>query len=494
MSTKMKLLLLVALLVSIPAVMYFGSSKNNNITSLINRNYQNHEVLLTDNGFSPKELDINIGDTVIFKTRRDKPFWPASDLHPTHTIYPEFDPKRPIEPNETWSFRFEKQGTWKYHDHLSPLFKGVITVKRESSGSVKILSSKCQPNDTACINDALDKILEEEGVESAFELVASLYESGASGDCHAYAHKIGEKAYKLFSQANKLTLGRKTYYCGYGFYHSFMETLLQERGDTKLAHEFCNYTIKSTGLPSAWTACYHGIGHGSVDGSDPRTWSDASAMMKAGFDICDTVSDTPLKRYLCASGIYNAMDVLSGDPKYKITEIQKQPFKLCYTQPEDLREPCYTNMTPPVLRLTKGDFQKAAQYIEENIKDPEAPTIDGFTTREMVVLSLFHEYVRAHGTDKNFLVMGVDLCRSLPEHSRLACIEGLSGGHMKYGEPEKEYVKWREFCVSPKLLDDEKDSCYKYVLNRILNWYTKEKAMEICQSVPGEYSKKYCKL
>ena len=36
-------------------------------------------VVLTDDGFSPKELTINIGDTVTFKSERGKFFWPASN-------------------------------------------------------------------------------------------------------------------------------------------------------------------------------------------------------------------------------------------------------------------------------------------------------------------------------------------------------------------------------------------------------------------------------
>ena len=47
-----------------------------------------HEVTLTENGFSPPEITINKGDTIKFKTSREKTFWPASNLHPTHSIYP----------------------------------------------------------------------------------------------------------------------------------------------------------------------------------------------------------------------------------------------------------------------------------------------------------------------------------------------------------------------------------------------------------------------
>lgn len=87
------------------------------------------EVTQTEDGFTPEKITIKKGDTVIFKTKRNKFFWPASDLHPTHLIYPEFDPKDPIDPKKSWSFKFEKVGTWKYHDHLAPYYTGAIEVK-----------------------------------------------------------------------------------------------------------------------------------------------------------------------------------------------------------------------------------------------------------------------------------------------------------------------------------------------------------------------------
>lgn len=85
-------------------------------------------IMLTKDGFSPSEITIKKGETVAFRTENGKLFWPASNLHPSHLLYPEFDPKQPIEPEATWSFTFEKPGTWQFHDHLAPYFTGTITV------------------------------------------------------------------------------------------------------------------------------------------------------------------------------------------------------------------------------------------------------------------------------------------------------------------------------------------------------------------------------
>jgi hypothetical protein len=69
-----------------------------------------------------------MGETKL-SSQLEEDFWPASDLHPTHGIYPEFDPQDGIPADEKWTFQFLKSGSFKYHDHLNPFFRGIIFVK-----------------------------------------------------------------------------------------------------------------------------------------------------------------------------------------------------------------------------------------------------------------------------------------------------------------------------------------------------------------------------
>lgn len=85
-------------------------------------------VTLGESGFSPAEVHIGEGDTVTFVTTIGRQFWPASNLHPDHSIYPEFDPMRPLQPDERWSFTFREQGEWRFHDHLRSYFTGTVYV------------------------------------------------------------------------------------------------------------------------------------------------------------------------------------------------------------------------------------------------------------------------------------------------------------------------------------------------------------------------------
>lgn len=94
-------------------------------------------VTYTDTGYSPSTLTIKAGTTVTFANDSFMSMWTASAVHPTHAVYPTtggclgstFDACKGVLPGETWSFKFDEVGSWKYHDHLTPTFYGTIVVK-----------------------------------------------------------------------------------------------------------------------------------------------------------------------------------------------------------------------------------------------------------------------------------------------------------------------------------------------------------------------------
>jgi len=87
-----------------------------------------YTVQMTANGFVPSRLDVLAGDTLLFKNSDQSDHWPASDVHPTHQLYPELDAQRPIAPGESWSFALFRPGVWGFHDHLNPQFTGQVVV------------------------------------------------------------------------------------------------------------------------------------------------------------------------------------------------------------------------------------------------------------------------------------------------------------------------------------------------------------------------------
>jgi len=86
-------------------------------------------VTYSDSGFSPAAITVKAGNTVIFKNQSSRNMWVASDPHPIHTDYPEFDAKKGIAMGESYSFTFTKTGTWKYHNHLKSSDTGTVIVE-----------------------------------------------------------------------------------------------------------------------------------------------------------------------------------------------------------------------------------------------------------------------------------------------------------------------------------------------------------------------------
>lgn len=96
-------------------------------------------VSYTDQGFSPKSIAINEGDTVTWVNESSRGMWVASDIHPTHNEYPEesasdcsgssFDACGAFSPGENWSFTFNEVGEWGYHDDLNLSRTGIVVVK-----------------------------------------------------------------------------------------------------------------------------------------------------------------------------------------------------------------------------------------------------------------------------------------------------------------------------------------------------------------------------
>ena len=89
---------------------------------------QMYTVSIKADGFHPSTITIQRGDTIRFVNNDTQPRWPASNVHPKHEDYPEFDPLTTIGPEESWIFTFARAGEWGMHDHIDPTLAGSIIV------------------------------------------------------------------------------------------------------------------------------------------------------------------------------------------------------------------------------------------------------------------------------------------------------------------------------------------------------------------------------
>ena len=89
------------------------------------------------------QITIKQGDTVTWVHKGTREDWPASAMHPTHTVYPGsgiekcgtaesgsiFDACEALGNGESYSFTFNEKGSWNYHDHVAAKTYGKITVE-----------------------------------------------------------------------------------------------------------------------------------------------------------------------------------------------------------------------------------------------------------------------------------------------------------------------------------------------------------------------------
>ncbi|TSC66130.1 MAG: Uncharacterized protein CEO21_254 [Microgenomates group bacterium Gr01-1014_80] len=289
------------------------------LPSTISAHSQTQIIEMTANGFSPDPVTIDINSTIIFLNKDKEARWPASNIHPTHEIYPEFDPKKPIEPGQSWSFKPKKAGTFKYHDHLLPHMRGTITVVSEEGetiinvsliekvkdalnnildgikGFLKIsLGQKYNLGAKEFVKlkssdqiDALKKFASSQGVEKTWQFVLDTYkdQAGSEEKIHDLAHLTGSLIYqkKGFSGVG-LCSPEFAFGCFHGFLDEAFKKDLEKLDEAQIA---CSKL--GPGLTGPVASCIHGIGHGvaSFHGTSDLKASLASCRkLTSGTDYC----------------------------------------------------------------------------------------------------------------------------------------------------------------------------------------------------------------
>lgn len=102
-------------------------------------------VTYTDQGFSPQNVTVMQGGTVTFVNQSSHQMWIASNPHPVHTGYDgtsvsqhcaagysgpaPFDECTAVNAGGSFSFTFNKTGSWGYHNHALHSDTGTVTVQ-----------------------------------------------------------------------------------------------------------------------------------------------------------------------------------------------------------------------------------------------------------------------------------------------------------------------------------------------------------------------------
>jgi plastocyanin len=372
----------------------------------------------TELGFIPKRLEIEPGQQVRFVNESDKSFWPASNIHPTHTIYPELDAKTPISPNETWALTFNTRGFWRFHNHLAPEKGGLVVVLGEDDGpppeplameisdlafeEPKDISPKDYVNlfkdDTLMI-----RFIKKYGPANTVRVLKE-GENYFEVDCHRRAHDLGRAAFDEFGAAAFALSGHE---CQAGSFHGATEALFSTRGTVNLENDVAAICSLAPN-PFFRHQCVHGVGHGLL------AWT--TYELHDALPLCERMP-TAADQGSCYSGVFmeNVVGGLSGKMGH-ITEYLKDddPVFPCNVVDEKFADACYFYQTSHMLKVFDRDFSKVAQACAE------APS--------SAYQNCFQSYGRDVGNaTRKDPAKAIEYCNFAPAgQNRTYCIEGAA--------------------------------------------------------------------
>ncbi|MEK7639344.1 MAG: hypothetical protein AAB388_04250 [Patescibacteria group bacterium] len=262
---------------------------------------------IDESGYRQSEITVPPGTTVQFENVGKSEFWPATDHHPSHTLYdgtgleehcdsdhaPTFDACDGITPGSTWSFTFTKNGVFPFHDHFWPQFVGTVTVSGEEKSSANIFHSlqswwrkavdtlsdwfaknEESGNDLltgSVATDAYEKLrdkyvslVQESNPRVAIETLRAESDTAdqVAALCHDILHDIGKAAYAKYGSFGD-AIAFQSDFCNSGYIHGLFESHFAS-GDEPLkdlAAECRAYASLGSRLFDLWQ-CHHGVGHG----------------------------------------------------------------------------------------------------------------------------------------------------------------------------------------------------------------------------------------
>lgn len=453
--------------------------------------FQNEvSVRIAKQGFEPNNIRINVGASVRFSSKIERPFWPASDAHPSHRLYPEFDAEKAIASGESFSFRFDKPGMWNYHDHLNPKHTGVITV---TSGL--FASSDCGNSNTiSCWQQGLRKAYRTGGITAAFTKYKQLYDEKPdfAAACHDMAHIIGFEAWKGYRQGSLTIPFEEAASCSYGFYHGFFEAILAGGdGDLFKAKSVCDEISRQPAMKdnanAFLLACSHGLGHVSFDLVDSsRYFGNDERIMTEALAHCDAVVPEDPSRRMCANGVFYSLQQAYNDKKYGISIDTANPYRLCEKLTGSFRLACFGQMTIASLdKLAIASLEAFPSALRLVLTIPDS-------SGQLEAMSYIAANAGASIKKDQDLQGIISNCQILNGTIRESCLRGFIGGLFYVGKPTVEYERVLTLCKSDILTSSDKNVCYERLLSYTTMVYSPQKKKEICSRVVPIYHGEFC--
>ena len=292
--------------------------------------------------------------------------WPASNFHPTHTLYPEeggclgstLDVCKGLKKGEEFSFKFEKEGVWSMHDHLYPGLVMTVTVVN----SLSAISTESSFSDYENISPEDFRVLDygkqlsiindfaEDNPALAWQFLKNsfLVNGQVIGNVHEFSHIIGNQAYEQ-SGIEGIVICNATF--AFGCFHGVTEAMLlaEGLGKIKSIQEQCLARFAKDNSNN-YASCIHGTGHG--------LYTYEGGNLKKALKDCDLI-DVPYSQY-CYDGVFMENASLEAG---KIFDA-KNPWKFCTDLNERYHLNCarYQSQVFLSMQEKRNDFLSVGKY------------------------------------------------------------------------------------------------------------------------------------
>ncbi len=422
--------------------------------------------------FVPERIDVPTGDTVTFVNASDDPVWPASNIHPTHEILPDFDPLGVIWPGESWSHTFDKNGYWRYHNHIEANQTGlVVSTGGPDEALEPLLADMQEPvflpvpagaGGAALFDDAeqLREFVELYGPAAAVVALKAV-ELDTGRYCHDAAHEAGRLAYEIFGPVSFAISGHE---CQAGALHGSTEAMFAARGTSRLAEDVAALCSRADNR-FVRHQCYHGVGHGLM------AWT--TYEIHEALEQCDVI-ERAYDASSCYSGVFmeNVVGGLSGVMGHETEYLRADdPHFPCDVIESKYRADCYYYQTSHMWRVFDGDMSQIAGV---------CAALEG-RARDLC----FSSYGRDVGNQTRGDPAGaIELCGHAPAgEDRVECISGSAQDRFWETTGADEAISLCSMLTDPA----ETESCWWTIIDRAGDVFVDEAGRRgFCDRIPDD--------
>lgn len=363
---KCRLLLFLTLFASFAAVAMLSVYGRNENSSGLNSDFGPAEalpeesivVIITPKGFEHDILTIPAGTSVTWINMDEKQHWPASDFHPTHTLYPDsgivkcgtgeegkiLDACRGLEKGQNYAFTFTQLGKWRLHDHLNSGLTMQVEVVAEEKAQEKaetstksgrsagffekilvLLGFKQNPNRAKA--QSYQQLSAEEAAALAVEACSDTKSPSKSGKFACYAKQMESISYSHGAEFASEVLpviqeadpaAKACHFIAHGIgWGSYKRNTSDWQNLIATSSPICSYgaqmgiiELHTQSLPDGKLAkkdvpdlcgpkptadCNHAVGH--------MMMLEAKANLSAAIDLCSSLADKN-QNYICLTGAF----------------------------------------------------------------------------------------------------------------------------------------------------------------------------------------------